>query len=59
MGQRHRSIEEVPACELVADAVREGARASDLLAELLAAPPLCDLRDLSLRGIDKLPRGNP
>lgn len=58
MGQRHQSIEEVPACELVADAVRRGARASDLLAQILATTPLHDLRDLSLRGVDEVPRGD-
>lgn len=58
MGQQgHRSIEAIPACELVADAVRQGVKASDLLAARLAS--LGSLGDLGLCSIDEIARGNP
>ncbi|PKV80849.1 hypothetical protein ATK86_5286 [Nocardia fluminea] len=54
MGQEAQSIGSIPACELVADAVRQGVLAGDLLANLF--PPGLD--GLSLCRIKEIARGN-
>ena len=57
MGQQEeRATEEMPACKLVAEAIRHGVAASGLLARLLGP---ANLGDLGLRGVDEVAGGNP